>query len=246
MSRYLLTIEYDGTGFHGWQRQEDLVTVQSVLEEALYSLSQENITLYVSGRTDAGVHAKAQRAHFDMKKKLSCHNILKGMNFYLQEQGVVVLDVKKVNDDFHARFDARQRQYSYYILNRKAPSALGRHRYWFIPYSLDVNAMEAAAQYLLGKHDFSAFRAQGCQSKSPVKTLSSIKIQKEGEIIKFTLVAPSFLYHQVRNIVGTLVQVGRGKWSPEYLQDVLQSCDRKKAGPTAPAAGLFFDHVSYK
>lgn len=248
--RYKLTIEYDGTGLLGWQRQKDGITVQGCMEQAVKRFCGQQLLVQCSGRTDAGVHARGQVAHIDIVGDYSCYQIREGINFHLRDivpnvTAICVQHVEEVTDEFHARFHATKRHYSYTIINRDAPIALYRQYAWWVKGVLDIKAMQQAASYLTGTHDFSSFRAAECQSKSPVKTLDSITIIQQGEQIVVTLQAKSFLHHQVRNIVGTLVKIGKGKWQPEYIQDILAAKNRSAAGPTAPAHGLVFERVEY-
>lgn len=246
MKRWKITVEYEGSGFCGWQRQgHDPRSVQQTLEEAVEKFSGESVTLHVAGRTDAGVHAYANVAHFDLQKETSSDTIRDAINFYVRPHQVSVLKVEEVSNDFHARFDALGRSYVYRVLNRRAPSALYPFQVWHIAKSLSVENMQSAASLLIGQHDFSTFRAQNCQAKSPVKTLDRLEVTRSGEIIEFLVDARSFLYHQVRNMVGTLSLVGSGQWTLEDFKSAFVACDRKAGGPTAPAEGLFFRQVIY-
>lgn len=246
MKRWKLTLEYDGTGFCGWQRQQSGSSVQGVIEEAIKKFSQEEVTVHVAGRTDSGVHALAQVAHFDLKKETTTDVIRDALNYHVRPHKVVVLTVEEVSSEFHARFKARQRRYRYKILNRRAPSALLSDYAWHIVKPLEVDAMQKAANLLLGKHDFSTFRAQFCQSNSPLKTLDAFEVYREDEIIILETAARSFLYHQVRNMAGTLMLVGQGQWSILDFEKAFAACDRTQGGPTAPAHGLFLTGVLYE
>ncbi len=243
--RWKLTIEYHGTNFSGWQRQADQITVQQVLEESIHKFSGEEAVLHVAGRTDAGVHARAQVAHFDLAKDTNSDTVRDAINFHVKPHRVSVLQAESVSDEFHARFGALARSYRYQILNRRSPAALLTDFAWHVPKPLEIEPMQQAAKLLLGNHDFSTFRAQNCQSNSPVKTLDRLEVKTDGELIFFDTRARSFLYHQVRNMVGTLVMVGSGQWSIEDFQKSFEACDRKAGGPTAPAQGLFFEKVEY-
>lgn len=245
MTRYKVTIEYDGTPFVGWQRQATGMSVQQIVEEAIESFSQERVSLFGSGRTDSGVHALNQLAHFDLKKEMNPHQVLRALNFYLKGAPVSILSCETTCADFHARFSAEARVYQYKILNRSTKPALELNRVWWVPQPLDHEAMQEGARHLLGFHDFSTFRAHDCQALSPLKTLSRLEIIKSGEIIEIWAEAKSFLHHQVRNMVGTLKLVGEGKWVPEDVKEALMAKDRKKGGPTAPASGLYFVCVKY-
>lgn len=245
MSRWKLTLEYDGTNFSGWQRQNHALSVQQVVEEAIEKFSGEKVTLHAAGRTDAGVHAYAQAAHFDLNKETEADTVRDAVNFHVRPHKVSILEAKAVSNEFHARFSALSRSYRYKILNRRAPPALFDEHVWHVPKPLNIEAMQQAAQLLIGQHDFSTFRAQDCQSNSPIKTLDQLEIKKEGELVIVQTKARSFLYHQVRNMVGTLVMVGNGQWSLENFKAAFAACDRTKGGPTAPAQGLFFWQVEY-
>jgi len=249
--RYKITIEYDGTNILGWQRQLDGPSVQVYLENAVLSLvphsSSSRIEVQGAGRTDAGVHALAQVAHFDLEREIEDWKLRDAINFHLRDQNapVVVTLVEAVSSDFNARFSAKGRGYIYRILNRRAPSALEKNRVWWVPVELNITKMQEAAKHLLGYHDFSSFRAAACQAKSPLKTLDKIEIYQQGEEIIFEVEAKSFLHHQVRNIVGTLKLVGDGHLQPSDIKKILEAKDRKVAGPTAPASGLYLSKVWY-
>jgi tRNA pseudouridine38-40 synthase len=245
MTRWKLTIEYDGSGFCGWQRQINGVTVQGVLEDAIKKFSGEDVTLHVAGRTDAGVHARAQAAHFDLEKETTGEVIRDALNFHARPHKTVVIQAEAVSPEFHARFDALNRSYKYLVINRRAPLTLEADQAWHVPKPLSVPAMQEAAQVILGKHDFSTFRAQHCQSKSPIRTLDRMDISAQDETVLFETQARSFLYHQVRNMVGTLAMVGTGQWSLEDFKAAFAACDRKAGGPTAPPQGLYFMGVNY-
>ncbi|MDD3030185.1 MAG: tRNA pseudouridine(38-40) synthase TruA [Alphaproteobacteria bacterium] len=244
-TRWKLTLEYDGSGFCGWQRQPHAPSVQQTLEEAIQKFCGENARLFVAGRTDTGVHARAQVAHVDLEKQTTGNTLRDAVNFYLHGHAIAVLEAVSVDDTFHARLSAIQRTYRYLIINRRAPLTFQASTAWQVPSPLDTDSMQRAANILLGKHDFSTFRASHCQAKSPIKTLDSIDIFRDGETITLWTSARSFLYHQVRNIVGTLCLVGSGAWSLDDFQKAFAACDRKEGGPTAPAQGLCFWQVSY-
>lgn len=247
--RYKITIEYDGTNILGWQRQLDGPSVQEYLEQALSYLSSDGqeIPVQGAGRTDAGVHALAQVAHFDLEREIADWKLRDALNFHLREQDapVVVLNVEIVDDSFNARFSAKGRGYIYRILNRRSPTVLEKERVWWVPVDLDIDKMKEGAKYLLGHHDFSSFRAAACQAKSPIKTLDKLEISQRGEEIIFEVEAKSFLHHQVRNMVGTLKLVGDGHLTPQDVKRILEAKDRKAAGPTAPACGLYLSKVWY-
>jgi len=245
--RYKITIEYDGTNLLGWQKQNEGVSVQYYLEEALKGFSHQDIDVFGAGRTDAGVHALGQVAHFDLETSMDLFHIREAFNARLRilEAPVSVIEVENVPSDFHARFSAVGRGYIYRILNRRAPTVLQCNRVWTVGYPLDVGKMREGAKYLLGHHDFSSFRGAGCQALSPVKTLDKLDIVTNGDEIDFIVEARSFLYHQVRNMVGTLKSVGDGKFTPEDVKTILEKKNRADAGPTAPACGLYLSKVMY-
>ncbi len=247
MTRYKLTLEYDGTDLLGWQRQLDGPSVQEYLEKAVRGFSGQNVEMTAAGRTDAGVHALGQVAHFDLETKLDEYRLQQAFSAHLRqlEAPIAVLRVETAAPDFHARFSAKGRGYIYRILNRIAPPVLNKDRVWWIPYNLDIKAMQEAAGYLLGHHDFTSFRAAACQAKSPLKTLDRLDICRQGEEIIFTVEARSFLHHQVRNMVGTLKMVGNGSIKPNEIKNILEQKDRSAAGPTAPASGLYLSKVVY-
>ncbi|MBS0271389.1 MAG: tRNA pseudouridine(38-40) synthase TruA [Proteobacteria bacterium] len=245
MSRFKLTLEYDGTPFAGWQRQEGLPTVQGTIENAFADFLGEAVTIWGSGRTDAGVHAKRQVAHLDIFKPYKPIAIQGAINKRLRSEPISILAVEEVTSEFHARFSAKSRSYEYLILNRRAPSALDQTRTWWVIPPLSVDAMAEAASYLIGHHDFSSFRGSQCQASSPLKTLDLLSVMQEGELIRIHAHARSFLHHQVRNIVGTLKRVGENKWSPQKIKDILKAQDRRAAGPTAPASGLYLTNIEF-
>lgn len=245
--RYKIIIEYDGTNLLGWQKQNEGVSVQSFLEEALKGFTHQNIEIFGAGRTDAGVHALGQVAHFDLDTDMDLFHLREAFNARLRilEAPVSVLNIECVSNDFHARFSAVGRGYIYKILNRRAPTVLNINRVWTVGYPLDVEKMQEGAKYLLGNHDFSSFRGAGCQALSPIKTLDRLDIVKKDDEIEFIVEARSFLYHQVRNMVGTLKLVGDGKLNPKDIKTILDAKDRTKAGVTAPACGLYLNKVMY-
>lgn len=238
--RYKLTIEYDGTPFYGWQRQAGYDSVQQRVEEAMIPFLKQAVSIHCAGRTDTGVHALAQVAHFDFDDSIDCFRLQECANFYLRDVPISILSVEITAPTFHARMSAKERFYIYKILNRRAKPCIEANRVWQVPIPLDHNAMQTAANYLIGKHDFSSFRAAGCQQKSPVKTVNSASIERRGDLIEFKISAKSFLYHQVRNIVGSLKFVGCGKWTAEQFSEILEARNRSLAGPTAPPYGLYF------
>lgn len=245
MARYKITIEYDGTPFVGWQRQANGPSVQAALEDAVFAFCQERVTVHGAGRTDTGVHATGQVAHVDIARAPAASKVRDALNFYLKPLPVAVLCAEAVDESFHARFSATGRRYLYRIVNRRAPLALDRGRAWFVPQPLDLDAMRAAAGELVGRHDFTSFRASECQAASAVKTLDRFEVGACGETLEFVAAARSFLHHQVRNMVGTLKLVGEGKWTPGDVVAALAARDRSAAGPTAPAEGLYLTEVRY-
>lgn len=245
MKRFFITIEYDGTGLVGWQRQQAGESVQGFLEKAAFDLTGQEVVVQGSGRTDAGVHALGQIAHLDVPEKFDEKAILLGLNAKLQSKQVKVLKAEQVSDELHARFSARKRSYIYRILNRKIGTALGREFLWHVPYPLDIAAMQEGASHLLGVHDFTSFRASACQAKSPIRSIDKIAIDKQGDEIEIHVSAISFLHNQVRNITGTLAQVGRGKWHPDDVRKALEAKDRAKAGPAAPPHGLYLSKIEF-
>ena len=245
MPKYKITIEYDGSNISGWQRQSNAPSIQQFLEEAIEKFSKEKITVHAAGRTDAGVHALEQVAHFELAAEHPSTVVQRAVNHFLKPNLIIILSCEIVDSDFHARFSAKKRNYKYIITNRAMPSVLEKNRTWHIHHTLNVEKMQEAALFLIGNHDFTSFRALHCQAASPVKTIDEIKIYQEGEKIFFTLRATSFLHHMVRNIVGSLVMVGLEKWQAEDIKTALEAKDRSKAGPTAPACGLYFTKVEY-
>ncbi len=243
MTRFKINLEYDGTNLIGWQENQDGPSVQSLLQDAIFQFCGEKTTVFSAGRTDAGVHAISMVAHFDLEKNQDEQTVMRAMNFYLTEKPVAVLSCEKVNDDFHSRFSCVKRHYKYVVINRPAPIVLKKNRAWWVPQNLDINAMKMAAQKLVGKHDFTSFRAAQCQSKSPIKTLDSVSITQNGDEIIFEFSARSFLHHQVRNMVGTLVEIGIGK--PYDIDEIFAAKNRSAAGITAPACGLYFVNADY-
>lgn len=246
MTRWKLTLEYDGSGFCGWQRQHHDLSVQQVVEEAIHKFSGETVTLHVAGRTDAGVHACAQVAHFDLEKECEPQAVEGAINYHVRPHRIVVTKAESVPETFHARFGAQARSYRYLLMNRRPPLAIMAGRAWHVVRPLRLEPMQEAASLLLGKHDFSTFRAHHCQAKSPIKTLDRLIVAQEGGLFTFETEARSFLYHQVRNMVGTLVMVGSGQWSVQDFAKAFAAADRTKGGPTAPPEGLYFWSVRYE
>ena len=245
MPRYKLTIEYDGAPFRGWQVQESDLTVQGVLEDAAKALSGEATRVYGAGRTDAGVHAKGQVAHVDFAKAYRTDQVRDAMNAYLRPHPVCVLSAEAVSDDFEARFSAIKRHYRYRIINRRPDLAIDLGHAWRVPRPLDSEKMHRAAQQLLGRHDFTTFRAAECQAKSPEKTLDQLDVVRDGDNVHVVTSARSFLHNQVRSMVGSLMWVGEGRWSEGDLKRALDAKDRSACGPVAPPDGLFLMRVDY-
>jgi tRNA pseudouridine38-40 synthase len=245
MPRYRLTLEYDGGPFAGWQRQEGQPSVQAAIEEAIFKLSAERVTVSGAGRTDAGVHARGQVAHFDLVKEFPPETVRDAVNAHLRPAPISVVDAAVAAADFHARFSAIGRHYEYRILNRRAPPALDLGHVWHVMHALDAEAMHRAAQVLVGNHDFTTFRSTMCQAKSPVKTLDRLDVARHGNEIVIYASARSFLHHQVRSIAGTLKLVGEGKWNAKDVARALEARDRSACGPVAPPEGLTLIKVDY-
>ena len=246
MPKFKFSVEYDGSNYVGWQKQDNGPSIQASLEQALASFSGVKTEVTGAGRTDSGVHALSMVAHFELESgQFSAETIKKAMNYHLGTQPITVLEVAPIEQNFHARFSAINRKYLYRILNRSKPPALDIGRVWFIPRSLDESGMQKAAAVLIGKHDFTSFRAKHCQAVSPEKTIREITVKRIGNEVQIFVEAKSFLHHQIRNIVGTLKLVGEGRWTEQDVIRILKAKDRSIAGPTAPAAGLYFVGVDY-
>lgn len=246
MPRFKLTIEYDGTPYFGWQRQHDDISVQQEIETAITKFAQVEARIQCAGRTDTGVHAAGQVAHVDLpENRTDPYTIREAINFHLIPQPIVVLKAEPVADDFNARFDAIRRAYRYRIINRQPRLTFDTTRAWHVPYKLDDTPMHEACRLLTGTHDFTSFRSSICQGKSPVKTIEKFTLTRHGEEVWVDIEARSFLHHQVRNLVGTLMLVGQGKWSVADIQKALDARDRRAGGPTAPPGGLTFMRVDY-
>jgi tRNA pseudouridine38-40 synthase len=246
MTRYRLTVEYHGGGFVGWQRQDNGPSVQAALEDAVHAFAAERVTVFGAGRTDAGVHALAQVAHLNLEKDWPAETVMHALNHHLKPAPVAVLACAAADDDFHARFSATGRRYMYRIVNRRPPLTVDRGLAWRVPQPLDADAMQRAAQHLIGKHDFTAFRSSQCQAKSPVKTLDRLDVERAGGDVRVFAEARSFLHNQVRAMVGSLKLVGQGKWTTDDLAAALEACDRARCGPTAPPDGLYLTGVVYE
>jgi tRNA pseudouridine38-40 synthase len=245
MSRYKATIEYLGQDFVGWQRQDNGPSVQQAVEEAIAGFCGETVVVHAAGRTDAGVHALGQVIHFDLDRDAAPDTVRDAVNQHLRPAPVALLAVEPAAPDFDARFSARRRVYRYRIVNRRTPLVLDRGRAWWVPVPLDAAAMQAAADNLVGHHDFTTFRSVHCQARSPEKTLDALEVTRSGDEIAVTARARSFLHRQVRIMVGTLKRVGEGKWRPVDVARALARRDRAAGGPTAPADGLYLVEVGY-
>jgi len=249
MARYKINIEYDGTSLVGWQKQKNGVSVQEILENALFKLTGEKKIIQGAGRTDAGVHALNQVAHFDIIKKIKTDALRDGLNFHIKslykKYKVSILKCKKVKKNFNARYDAKERTYLYKILDRRSPPTIQNKRVWHVKKKLDDKLMKKVAKVLEGKHDFTSFRSTECQAKSPIKTINFIKILRKSSEIEIWIKAKSFLHNQVRIITGTLIMVGKGKWKTKDIERVLKAKKRGAAGQTAPAWGLFLYSIKY-
>jgi tRNA pseudouridine38-40 synthase len=245
MTRWKLTLEYDGGPFVGWQRQALGDSVQQTLEQAIGKMTGESVAVHGAGRTDAGVHALGMAAHVDIAKTLTAHRLREGVNALVRPAPISVIDVEPVADGWHARFSCTGRRYLYRILNRRAPPAVERGKVWHIALPLDVDAMAEGAAKLVGQHDFTTFRSAHCQSDSPVKTLDSLRIERDGEEVHVYAAARSFLHHQVRSMTGCLAMVGRGQWNPDDIATALAAKDRAALGLNAPPQGLYFVEAFY-
>ena len=249
MTRYKLNIEYDGTNLVGWQKQKNGLSIQEILEQSFFKLTGERKTMQGAGRTDAGVHALNQVAHFDLNKKIKTDAIRDGLNFHIKNSykkyKVSVLKCKKVKKNFNARFDAKERTYLYKILDRRSPPAIQNKRVWHIKKKLDDKLMQKTAKVLEGKHNFTSFRSTECQAKSPIKTINSIKITRKSSELELWIKAKSFLHNQVRIIAGSLMMVGKEKWKKKDVENALKAKKRGAAGQTAPAHGLFLFSIKY-
>ena len=245
MTRFALTVEYDGRPFMGWQRQPHGPSVQGALEAAVLAITGETVAIHAAGRTDAGVHALAMRAHGDIAKPIGAFRLMEALNARLRPAPVAVLACEEVADDWHARFSCIGRSYEYRLVNRRAPLTWERGLAWQVPQPLDADAMAAAAAMLVGRHDFTTFRSAHCQADSPVRTLDRLAVTRHGDRIAVIAAARSFLHHQVRSMVGCLALVGMGRWTPNDVADALAARDRSRLGLNAPPDGLFFTGAVY-
>ena len=245
MQRYKIKIEYEGTPFVGWQFQKNGKSIQEVLQKAIFNFSREKVVVTGAGRTDSGVHALAQVAHFDLKKKIKRKSLLPAINQNIGNKPVTVLKINKANKKFHARFDAKKRTYQYIIINRQSPLTLQKNKAWHIRKKLDVKAMKKGAKLLLGTHNFSTYRASSCGAKSPIKTMEKISIKKNKDKITLKFTSKSFLQQQVRSMVGCIKYLGEGKWNIDYFERSFRSKNRKNCAPPAPACGLYLKNIFY-
>ena len=245
MQRYKIKIEYDGTSFVGWQFQKNGPSIQQAIQEAIFNLSKERVIITGAGRTDSGVHALAQVAHFDLKKKIKKKKLLPAINQNIGNKPITILKINKTSKKFHARFDAKKRTYQYIVVNRQSPLTLQKNKAWHIRKKLDLKAMKKGAKLLLGTHDFSTFRAASCGAKSPIKTMEKILIKKNKDKITLQFTSRSFLQQQVRSMVGCLKYLGEGKWNLNDFKNSFKSANRSKCAPPAPACGLYLKNINY-
>ncbi len=245
MPKYKIIIEYDGSNFVGWQKQENGNSIQESIEKAITKITSEKVNVFGAGRTDSGVHAKGQVAHFVTSNDISSDIIRDALNQHLRNFSISILSAEKVKEDFHARFSAIHRHYQYILINRRPPLTFKKKYAWSVYKELEIDKMKIAANYFIGKYDFNSFRSIDCQSSSSIKTIKLCKVNQINEEIIFDISAKSFLHSQVRIMVGTLVEVGKGKTKPDEIKEILESKDRSRAGPTAPAHGLYLIKVDY-
>ena len=245
MPRYRFTVEYDGSAYNGFQAQKDQPTVQGALEAAIKAFSGQDVRIAAAGRTDTGVHATGQTCHVDLDKDWPARTVMNAMNAHMLDEAVSVLDCVPVGDDWHARFTANGRKYLYRILNRPGRPAIDQGRVWHVKKELDAEAMNVAAQYLLGQHDFTTFRDAQCQAQSPIKTMDVARVTRVGQEVHLVFEARSFLHRQVRSMTGSLAEVGLGRWTPEQFKAALDAADRTRCGPVAPSDGLYLTGVTY-
>ena len=245
MPRYRLLVEYDGRPYRGFQAQAELPSVQASIERAVTAFCGQTLRLHAAGRTDTGVHATGQVVHVDLEKPWRAEVVRDALNAHLTPEPISILEAQVVPDDWHARFSAVERRYLFRIMNRKSPPAIERGLVWHVKKPLDAEVMHAAAQALVGLHDFTTFRDMQCQAKSPIKTLDVAAVRREGEMVLLTFVSRSFLHRQVRSMTGSLVEVGAGRWSADDFKAALEACDRRACGPVAPPDGLYLTGVGY-
>ena len=245
MQRYKIKIEYDGTAFVGWQFQKNGLSVQEVLQKAIFNFSREKVIVTGAGRTDSGVHALGQIAHFDLEKKIENKKLLLAFNQNIGNKLVTVLKINKTSKNFHSRFDAKKRTYEYLIINRQSQLALQKNKAWHLRKKLDIKVMKKGAKLLLGTHDFSTFRSSSCGAKSPIKTIENIIINKKKDKITLKFISKSFLQQQVRSMVGCIKYLGERKWSVNDFKKSFKSKNRTKCAPPAPACGLYLIKVTY-
>ncbi len=248
MPRIKLKIEYDGTNYVGWQAQRNGVSIQGEIEDSLKKIFNQKIKLYVAGRTDAGVHALGQVAHFDIERlSIKTENIFRALNFFLKKKKnkITILESSIVNKNFHSRFSVKKKHYLYQIFNRNTQSYIHENKVWFIPQRINIERMKDASEYFLGRNDLNAFRSVDCQARSSIRTIDEIKIRKESDFIKLRISGKSFLHNQVRIMVGTLMEVGKETLKETDIKKIIQSKDRKNAGPTAPPSGLYLEKIIY-
>tara|TARA_B100001175_G_scaffold249037_1_gene216068 strand:+ start:384 stop:1121 length:738 start_codon:yes stop_codon:yes gene_type:complete len=245
MQRYKIKIEYDGTDFVGWQFQKNGLSIQEVLEKALLRLSNEKVIVMGAGRTDAGVHALEQTAHFDLKKKIEIKKFLPSLNHHIGRKPITILNIAKATKNFHSRFSAKKRTYQYVIINRQSPLALYKNKAWHIRKKLNLRIMKKGMKLLLGTHNFSTFRSSSCSAKSPVKTMKSISVKQNKEKITIKFISKSFLQNQVRSMVGCIKYLGEGKWNIKDFKKAFKSENRSKCAPPAPACGLYLKEIKY-
>ncbi|WBH16402.1 tRNA pseudouridine(38-40) synthase TruA [Sphingomonas radiodurans] len=245
MTRFALTVEYDGRPFMGWQRQDHGATVQQAIEDAAFAVTGERVAVHAAGRTDAGVHGVAMRAHLDLAKDIAPFRLGEALNARLRPAPVAILACEIVPDDWHARFSCLGRSYEYRIVNRRAPATWEKGLVWQVPQPLGEDAMHAAAQLLVGRHDFTTFRSAHCQAASPIKSIDRLDVSRDGDRLTVVAAARSFLHHQVRSMVGCLALVGMGRWSTADMRDALEAADRTRLGLNAPPDGLYFMSATY-
>ena len=245
MQRYKLKIEYDGTAFVGWQFQKNGLSIQEVLQKAIFKLSNEKVVVMGAGRTDAGVHALEQTAHFDLEKKIEKKKFLPGINQHIGNKSITILKISKTKKNFHSRFDAKNKTYQYVIINRQSPLALQKNKAWHIRKKLNFEIMKKGSKLLLGTHDFSTFRSSSCGAKSPIKTMENISIKKNKDKITLKFISKSFLQNQVRSMVGCIKFLGEGKWNIEDFKNSFESKSRLNCAPPAPACGLYLKKIKY-